>query len=137
IGSLVSQRFSVERNWKGGVVLLAAAFGIIYSISLKHIVGATLGWEFSERLMLSIALLAPMGFFMGMPFPMGIRYLAAAKGSRLIPWAWGVNGAFSVVGSILAALLALGAGFSGVMFAAAILYASAFFSIYLSAPRQS
>lgn len=137
VGSLVSQRFSVERNWKGGAVLLAAVFGIIYSISLKHIVGATLGWEFSNRLMLSIALLAPMGFFMGMPFPMGIRYLAATKGSKFIPWAWGVNGAFSVVGSILAALLALGTGFSGVMFAAAILYASAFSSIYLSAPRQS
>lgn len=136
IGSLASQRFSIDTKWKGGIIILTAALIAFYSIYLKHIVSSTLGWEFTERIMFSVVLLAPLGVFMGMPFPTGIRYLAATRGKEFIPLAWGINGSFSVIGSIMAALLALWIGFSGVMFAAAVLYIFAFSSIYFSAHRQ-
>ena len=48
---------------------------------------------------------------MGMPFPLGIK-VTNAKVPSLIPWAWGVNGAFSVLGSVLAAILSINYGFN-------------------------
>lgn len=130
IGSLASQRILIDKEWKGSVIFVLAAIIVLYSVSLKHIISFTLGLEFIQRVALSIVLLIPLGFFMGMPFPMGIRYIAITKGSPLIPWAWGVNGSFSVAGSILAAMLALAVGFRGVMYAASALYLVAFLSIY-------
>jgi hypothetical protein len=40
----------------------------------------------------------------------------------LLPWAWGLNGAFSVVATPVANLVALEAGFSRVLLSAAFLY---------------
>src|SRR3989338_2990299 len=136
IGSLVSQKISIDKKWNGRVILLLVLLNVAYSICLKYIVAETLGWEFQQRIVFSIALLTPLGFLIGMPFPMGIRYLAAIKGKELIHWAWGINGAFSVVGSITAALLALGIGLSGVLYTASFLYVISFFSIFL-APHRS
>ncbi len=132
IGSLASQRFSIDKEWNGTVIFVLALLIVLYSVSLRYVISFTLGLEFMQRVALSISLLLPLGFFMGMPFPMGIRYIAAAKGSQLIPWAWGVNGSFSVAGSILAAMLALAVGFRGVMYAASVLYLAAFLSVFLS-----
>ncbi|MBI3756209.1 MAG: hypothetical protein HY265_08625 [Deltaproteobacteria bacterium] len=132
MGSLTSQKISIDKGWRGGVILLLAVIIIVYSILLKHIMAETLGWEFPQRVACSIVLLALLGFFMGMPFPMGIRYLAIRKGKGFIPWAWGINGAFSVAGSIMAAMLALGIGLSGVMFTASVLYLCAFLSIFFA-----
>ena len=132
IGSLASQRISIDKGWKGSIILPLILLGIFYSIFLKYIISETLHWEFAGRVLFSIVLLAPLGFFMGMPFPLGIRHLSVAKGKEFIPWAWGINGASSVVGSIMAAMLAIGVGFSGVMFIAVILYGVAFLTIYTS-----
>lgn len=132
MGSLASQKISIDKGWKGSIILPLILLGIFYSILLRHIISGTLHWEFASRVLSSIALLAPLGFFMGMPLPLGIRYLAIGKGKEFIPWAWGINGASSVVGAIMAAMLAIGIGFNGVIFTAAILYGVAFLSIYLN-----
>jgi len=58
---------------------------------------------------------------MGMPFPLGFR-LVARVNQPLTPWAWGVNGFASVVGSILSVMLAQTIGFSPVMALAIIIY---------------
>ncbi len=63
------------------------------------------------RLAVSIILLFPLGVFMGMPFPAGMSH-AARKAPLLTPWFWGVNGATSVCGSVLAIAIALGSGIS-------------------------
>ena len=72
--------------------------------------------------------LAPLGVLMGMPFPKGIAWLERTS-PDLIPWAWGVNGAVSVVASVLAALVALSAGFTVVLVAGAICYGAAIAAI--------
>jgi len=62
-----------------------------------------------------------LAFFMGMPFPSGLRMLSASAGA-LVPWAWGVNGYGSVVGAALAMLAAVGLGFRAVLLIAFALY---------------
>jgi hypothetical protein len=59
-----------------------------------------------------------------MPFPKGLALLER-RAPALIAWAWGVNGALSVVASILAALLALSLGFSAVLALGAACYLGA------------
>jgi hypothetical protein len=80
------------------------------------------------RIAVSLALIAPLAFFMGMPFPLGLSRLSNAS-SRLVPWAWGVNGCASVLGAVLAQVLAVHFGFTAVILAAVLAYlvaASAF-----------
>jgi hypothetical protein len=73
----------------------------------------------------SIVLIAPLGFAMGMPFPLGLARLATSAGS-LMPWAWGINACASVVAAILATVLAIHFGFAVVIVLAVVLYAIAF-----------
>jgi hypothetical protein len=72
----------------------------------------------------AVLALAPPGLLMGMPFPKGLALLEE-NAPDLITWAWGVNGAVSVVASILAALLALSLGFSTVLAVGAACYVGA------------
>ena len=69
------------------------------------------------RVILAVIFIFPFGFFMGMPFPMGIRKLESFS-STTIPWAWCVNGCSSVLSSVLAIILALAWGFNVVLFCA-------------------
>jgi hypothetical protein len=79
---------------------------------------------------------------MGIPFPSGIRSMTPEQGEGQeieaqggsIPWVWAVNGAASVVGSILSALLALTFGFSWVLRLGAFCYAGAWITA-LAQPR--
>lgn len=71
-----------------------------------------------------LAALAPAGFLMGMPFPAGLLRLAQT-GARAIPFAWAVNGFFSVAGASLASVGALWGGLRGTALAGALLYLAA------------
>ena len=75
----------------------------------------------AARAAVAVLLVAPLAFFMGMPFPLGLARLAAVAPS-LIPWAWGINGCASVVSAILATLLAVHLGFGAVIVLAVALY---------------
>ncbi len=77
----------------------------------------------SDELSVSSALLlvAPLAFFMGMPFPVAIEALSR-KDAALIPWAWGANGCASVVGAVLAVLIAASYGGSLVISIGLALY---------------
>lgn len=76
------------------------------------------------RVILTLALIAPLAFLMGFPFPLGLSRLAAVAPAS-IPWAWGINGCASVLSALLAALLAVHFGYSAVLLMAAGLYALA------------
>ena len=77
------------------------------------------------RILGAIVLIAPLGFAMGMPFPLGLARLAVDAES-LIPWAWAINACASVVAAILATVLAIHIGFAAVIVLAVVLYAIAF-----------
>jgi hypothetical protein len=76
------------------------------------------------KIALSLVMIAPLAFFMGMPFPLGLARVAAAR-SALVPWAWGINGCASVLSAVLAILLAMSLGFTAVVLIAIGLYAVA------------
>jgi predicted membrane-bound spermidine synthase len=76
------------------------------------------------RIGLSVGLIAPLAFAMGMPFPRGVERLAE-RAPALIAWAWGINACASVVAAILATLLALHLGFDAVVALAVAMYALA------------
>jgi hypothetical protein len=93
---------------------------------------ALLSWLFQHarglpdpaRIAISAALIAPLAFFMGMPFPLGLASVEAGD-ARLVPWAWGINGCASVTGAVLATLLAIHVGFTSVVILALVLYGAA------------
>ena len=74
------------------------------------------------RILITAALIAPLAFCMGMPFPLGLSRLADYA-PDLMPWAWAINGCASVISAVLATLLAIHLGFATVIAAALVLYA--------------
>jgi hypothetical protein len=85
------------------------------------------------RIAIAIAILSPMGLLMGTAFPIGMR-LVSARNAALTPWLWGINGATSVCGSVLAVLIAMNAGISSSFWTGFACYALAAAAL-LSSPR--
>jgi hypothetical protein len=103
------------------VILASLAF---YAFGLGRLFDRFLASPMWLRVLLSIAVVAPSAFFMGMPFPTGLDALTERR-PRLLPWAWGMNGGLSVAGAALAQVTAIGAGFPLVLGVVAVLYAAA------------
>ena len=78
--------------------------------------------------------MGPLAVVMGMPMPTGIRMLARFA-PEMIPWAWGVNGATSVMGSVAALVIAILTGFNQALIVGAALYLLAAF--FVTRPRAS
>ena len=121
VGSLASDRLSVSM---AAAVSAVAALSVLYAFGLPLLFDATLGLPLAGRLALSVALLAPLGMAMGVPFPRAIRMLGG-HAPALVPWAWAVNGSASVVSAILATVLALSFGFTWVILGGAAAYLAA------------
>ncbi len=83
--------------------------------------GIALGLPDLAKIAISVALVAPLAFVMGMPFPIALRRLSEVD----IPWAWGINSTASVLSSMIATLVAVHFGFSVLVALAAALYAVA------------
>lgn len=75
----------------------------------------------SPKIVLSLLLIAPLAFCMGMPFPLALSRLAQ-RAPDLVPWVWGINGCASVASAILATLLAMSIGYTAVLVIAIGLY---------------
>ena len=93
-----------------GIVLIA----LLYVLVLPSLFLWCLGLPDVARIVLALALIAPLAFCMGMPFPLGFARVAARL-PDMLPWAWAVNGCASVLGAILATLLAIHHGFTVVV----------------------
>jgi hypothetical protein len=106
------------------LLIVILAFGLLtpYSINLFE------GSETFIRILVSAGILMPIGFFMGMPFPIGMG-LATTKSPLVTPWLWGINGAMSVCASVLAIIIALSDGISTAFWAGAASYGIAWLSI--------
>jgi hypothetical protein len=73
------------------------------------------------KIAVSLVLIAPLAFSMGLPFPLALVRVAATR-PGFVPWAWGINGCASVLSAVLAILLAMSLGFSAVLLIAIGLY---------------
>lgn len=123
LGSLAAPHISVR--WTLPLLVLAL---VLYPLGLPLLFQTLLGVPLAVRLLVTGLSLAPLGFLMGIPFPSGLAWLRE-RSPGLIPWAWAVNGCTSVLASVLAAVIALSAGFSWVLFAAALAYAGAWLAL--------
>jgi hypothetical protein len=121
-GSLVSSRI-VKNNMKNLIFIIGgiAGLGILYVFFLQSIIYSTIAEPIEVKAAASIAILAPIGFLMGMPLPTGMRLLKVHR-PDYIPWMWAINGAFSVLGAVLAIALGIMYGSSQSMILGILIY---------------
>jgi hypothetical protein len=120
-GSLVSQKLQAKSNRLVGIIFIIIISLIIYAIFLSSLLKTTIVFTLPIKIIFTTLLIAPPTFFMGMPFPLGLRLLSERNDSQ-IPWAWGINGLFSVISVVLATIIAIELGFIWVMICAAAAY---------------
>ena len=130
LGSMAANRLRLRLAWPVIIGILGLCL-----LVLPVIILATIGWPLAVRLILLVLLLAPLSFALGMPFPMGLAE-AGKKGHGFLPWAWALNGAFSVIATPLANLIATELGFRFLLSGAAILYGLAWLSFPAMAPAR-
>ena len=116
LGALYSQRFKI--NKLKNIIFVIFIFIIIYFLLINYFINAFIALNLISKILLASIVIAPLGFVMGFPFPLGMRTIK----KELIPWAWGVNGSASVLSPILAILLALFIGYNLVLFIAGLIY---------------
>ena len=113
------------------VILTAlAAIALLYVILDVVFTRMLVDASFATAAILTVATLAPVGFLMGMPFPLGLRLLdrAGPQWAQLVPWVWGINGATSVLGSVLAIAIAINCGFRVTLLVGLCVYGVAWMS---------
>lgn len=106
-----------------------ACLALLYLVLLGPFFRQALWLPGIVKVALTLALIAPLAFCMGLPFPLGLARVARRR-PDLIPWAWGINGCTSVLGTILATLLAVHYGFTAVVGLAVGLYGLAAVIMY-------
>jgi len=122
IGSLFSQRFKEKRTFGVRLAVGGLALTILfYILALPGLMERFLGMPLAAKGAMAVLFVAPAAFCMGMPFPTGLSALTETR-RGLLPWAWGLNGALSVTGAVLARLVSISFGFSAVLAGALCLY---------------
>ncbi len=123
IGSALSLRIKALLNSR--VLLILAGVVIATSLLLPTVIAFMGRFSLPMKIVLSFITVMPAGILMGIPFPLGIAVLNKTS-PLLIPWAWAVNGCFSVLAPILAVMLALSVGYQCVLLAGGAAYFLAF-----------
>jgi spermidine synthase len=125
IGSAASEKLGIDAYRKWAVPFLGViAWGLALIVAYPWIAHVGLALPLAGRIAVSALMIFPLGFFLGMPFPLGI--LAIANQPRgAIAWAWGMNGLFTVVGGLLSMVISIVLGFNFAVTLALVLYAVA------------
>jgi len=116
-GSLFSRLWlpHTDLGWVPLTLVIVTLLADVFFLPSR--LAAMVGMAFGYRLLVSGVLLVPLGFVMGMPFPTGLRALAALPAPEFpagqqasdnaVEWAWAMNAAASVLGSVLAMVIAI------------------------------
>jgi predicted membrane-bound spermidine synthase len=107
LGSYTTQKVSVRQGVTRLVGLLIVLF--VVGLSTPLLIHALEATPLPVHILVSVLLLFPMGLFLGMAFPIGMK-AAQERASELAPWFWGINGATSVCASVLAVIVAINFG---------------------------
>jgi spermidine synthase len=131
-GSLFSRLWLQRTNLCWVPLLLVIGILLANIFFLPGRLVALVGLDFGYRLLISGVLLIPLGFIMGMPFPTGLRALAALPAPEFpagrdasnnsVEWAWAMNAAASVLGSVLAMVIAIQFGLTATLACGAVAY---------------
>ncbi|MCU7914607.1 MAG: hypothetical protein KZQ65_01580 [Candidatus Thiodiazotropha sp. (ex Gloverina cf. vestifex)] len=124
LGSLSSHRLAHQFGPYRLVILAVVCIGILsisYLLLLEPLFNTLGFYPLVVKMLISLLLIAPLAFVMGMPFPLALSTLKA-EAESLLPWAWGINGYASVTSAILATLVAIHFGFQVVILTAVLTY---------------
>lgn len=92
--------------------ILVVAAGVLVIALYPYFLKQLLMHDLTIRAIITFFLLLPFGFLLGIPFPTCIQIIKTRDLDRYIPWMYGVNGAMSILGSILAVILSMIWGFT-------------------------
>jgi spermidine synthase len=130
-GSLTSRRWILRTEFAWVPLLFAIVILIGYVFFLPHLLATWVGLKLAYRLAISAMLLVPLGFAIGMPFPTGLHALSATPSTipdakidndSAVEWAWAMNAAASVLGSVLAMVIAIEFGLTATLACGAVAY---------------
>lgn len=113
------------------VLLLVVAGMIVLAAFVAPVTEGGVALPFAVKVLISVAMIAPIGFAMGMPFPTGLSLLEKIMPAS-IRWAWAINAASSVMGSAAAIFLAIYFGLQITLIVGGLLYAAAWASVLWS-----
>jgi spermidine synthase len=137
LGSYASRRLiqSSARRWQASLVCVALLIGLLavdVSVLLPKAITLPLSW----KIMMSVVLILPAGFLMGMPFPVGLARLEKWE-SASVRWAWSLNAAASVLGSVASLVLAIYLGLVQTLLIGGLLYLAALATVARDPARSA
>jgi hypothetical protein len=127
IGAAWSRRFDESALRRTGAlsVLTVALLALAIVAVVTPVVSWAIPYGRDVRMLIAIAILLPIGIVLGIPMPTGLRLLRA-RAPQMVTWAWGINGALSVLGATLAIFIAMNWGFRVTLLAASATYVCGF-----------
>jgi hypothetical protein len=136
LGSYLTSAVGADGIGRAGAIRLAALVAVLLLIgaATPAVVRATMAASTPVRIAAAVGLLFPGGLMMGMAFPLGMK-LAASRAAVLTPWLWGVNGAASVLASVLSVCIALSWSISAAFYAGCLAYVVAVLA-FIRASRE-
>ncbi len=137
LGSYFSRRIAADSDARlRRVLALVALLVAILAFSVSPVLGAGVGLPLPLKFAISVLLIAPPGFLMGVPFPTGLRKLEATH-KPSVRWAWSLNAAASVLGSVAAIVLAIYLGLRETLLVGGGMYVCALITLSLSGRRST
>jgi hypothetical protein len=122
LGNLASGLLNRFRSFVAPLACVAVAGGLLfYILALDGFLTPYHSASLFTRIRVSLFIIAPVAFFMGIPYPNGLDTLQRNK-PHLLPWAWGMNGGLSVAGSALARVLSVSGGFPVLLAVGMVVY---------------
>ena len=122
IGSLFSEKLQLLEKHRWWVPFIGIVISALLLIFYKQVLfDQFLQYPTAWRIMISVAMIFPLAFFLGMPFPLGILAVQH-KPEGTVAWAWAFNGLFTVVGGIFCAIFSVYFGFQLTMMVAILIY---------------
>ncbi|HEY6211031.1 MAG TPA: hypothetical protein VIW45_02045 [Vicinamibacterales bacterium] len=126
VGAALSRQIADGSLRKGGSLALigVVALAIVLMAGSQSVVDWAIPLSRTTRILIAIAMLLPVGVLLGVPMPTGLRLLTR-QSPQMVAWAWGINGALSVLGATLAIFIAMNWGFRMTLASASAVYAFA------------
>lgn len=138
LGAALSRKVSDARlrHVTFAALVIIAAGAWMATIAVPALIEWAIPLGRPARIAIAVAVTVPLGMIMGVPMPAGIRMLAS-RADAMVPWAWGMNGALSVVGATLALFIAMNWGFGATFMAAGVVYLVAAAAILIAARSRT
>jgi spermidine synthase len=138
LGAAWSRRFEASTLRRTGArgVLTVALLALVIIVIASPVVTWAIPFPRGVRMLIAVAMLVPLGVALGIPMPAGLRMLSL-EAPEMVAWAWGMNGALSVVGATLAIFIAMNWGFRITLLTACGTYLIGLGAFLAAARRQT